>query len=92
MRRSIWLENLAADQQVIDHTDAFFGNEVSCGWPASLREIKDALLESANEGVVLEPADVPPAATAAWSGRSGPRSPASSASATRRCRTSPTRP
>jgi cellulose synthase/poly-beta-1,6-N-acetylglucosamine synthase-like glycosyltransferase/chitodextrinase len=50
----IWLENLAADQQVIDHTDAFFGNEVILRLAASLHEIKNALLESANEGVVLE--------------------------------------
>src|SRR6202050_753665 len=50
----IWLEYLAADQQVIDHTDAFFGNEVILQLAASLREIKNALLESANEGVVLE--------------------------------------
>jgi cellulose synthase/poly-beta-1,6-N-acetylglucosamine synthase-like glycosyltransferase/chitodextrinase len=50
----IWLEWFAAGQQVLDHTDAFFGNEVILRLAASLREIKDALLESANEGVVLE--------------------------------------
>jgi cellulose synthase/poly-beta-1,6-N-acetylglucosamine synthase-like glycosyltransferase/chitodextrinase len=50
----IWLEWFAAGQPVIDHTDAFFANEVILRLAGSLREIKDALLESANEGVVLE--------------------------------------
>jgi cellulose synthase/poly-beta-1,6-N-acetylglucosamine synthase-like glycosyltransferase/chitodextrinase len=50
----IWLENFAAGQDLLDHTDAFFANEVILRLAASLREIKDALLESANEGVVLE--------------------------------------
>jgi cellulose synthase/poly-beta-1,6-N-acetylglucosamine synthase-like glycosyltransferase/chitodextrinase len=50
----IWLERLAAGQEILDHTDAFFANEVILRLAASLREIKDALLESANEGVVLE--------------------------------------
>ena len=50
----IWLENFAAGQDILDHTDAFFANEVILRLAASLREIKDALLESANEGVVLE--------------------------------------
>jgi cellulose synthase/poly-beta-1,6-N-acetylglucosamine synthase-like glycosyltransferase len=50
----IWLENFAARQEILDHTDAFFANEVILRLAASLREIKDALLQSANEGVVLE--------------------------------------
>jgi cellulose synthase/poly-beta-1,6-N-acetylglucosamine synthase-like glycosyltransferase len=50
----MWLEHLAANQEIIDHTDAFFVNEVILRLAGSLREIKDALLESANEGVMLE--------------------------------------
>jgi cellulose synthase/poly-beta-1,6-N-acetylglucosamine synthase-like glycosyltransferase/chitodextrinase len=50
----IWLQNFAAGLDILDHTDAFFANEVILRLAASLREIKDALLESANEGVVLE--------------------------------------
>ena len=48
------LEDLAATQEIIDHTDAFFANEVVLRLAGSLREIKDALLDSAAEGVVLE--------------------------------------
>ncbi|MBV9793930.1 MAG: glycosyltransferase [Actinobacteria bacterium] len=50
-----WLEDLADDQEIIDHTDAFLVNEVILRLARSLRAIKDALLESASEGVVLEP-------------------------------------
>jgi cellulose synthase/poly-beta-1,6-N-acetylglucosamine synthase-like glycosyltransferase len=50
-----WLERLAADTEVIDHTDAFFVNEVLLRLVASLREIMAALQASTNEGVVLEP-------------------------------------
>ena len=48
------LEDLAATQEIIDHTDAFFANEVVLRLAGSLREIKEALLDSAAEGVVLE--------------------------------------
>ncbi|HEY1627012.1 MAG TPA: glycosyltransferase family 2 protein [Streptosporangiaceae bacterium] len=50
-----WLERLAAETEVIDHTDAFFVNEVLLRLAGSLREIMGALLASTNEGVVLEP-------------------------------------
>ena len=49
-----WLEQLAADSEIIDHTDAFFANEVVLRLAASLRAIGAALLDSADEGVVLE--------------------------------------
>ena len=51
---SAWLEQLAADSEIIDHTDAFFANEVVLRLAASLRAIGAALLDSADEGVVLE--------------------------------------
>ena len=50
-----WLEGLAAETEVVDHTDAFFVNEVLLRLAGSLREIMSALLASTNEGVVLEP-------------------------------------
>jgi cellulose synthase/poly-beta-1,6-N-acetylglucosamine synthase-like glycosyltransferase len=50
-----WLERLAADQEIIDHTDAFFANEVVRRLADSLRAITTALLASTDEGVVLEP-------------------------------------
>jgi len=50
-----WLERLAAETEVVDHTDAFFVNEVVLRLAGSLREIMSALLASTNEGVVLEP-------------------------------------
>ena len=49
-----WLEQLAASQEIIDHTDAFFANEVVLRLAASLRAIGMALLASADEGVILE--------------------------------------
>jgi cellulose synthase/poly-beta-1,6-N-acetylglucosamine synthase-like glycosyltransferase/chitodextrinase len=49
-----WLEDLAATQEIIDHTDAFLADEVVLRLAGSLREIKQALLDSAAEGVVLE--------------------------------------
>ena len=49
-----WLERLAAEQEIIDHTDDFFANEVVLRLAASLRAISAALLDSADEGVVLE--------------------------------------
>ena len=50
-----WLEGLAAATEVVDHTDAFFVNEVLLRLAGSLREIMSALLASTNEGVVLDP-------------------------------------
>jgi cellulose synthase/poly-beta-1,6-N-acetylglucosamine synthase-like glycosyltransferase len=50
-----WLERLAADQEIVDHTDVFFVNEVILRLAASLRDIASALLDSADEGVILEP-------------------------------------
>ena len=50
-----WLEQLAADQEIIDHTDEFLANEVILRLAASLRAISAALQDSADEGVVLEP-------------------------------------
>ena len=50
-----WLEGLAAEQEIIDHSDSFFVNENVLRLAASLREVKAALLESAGEGVVLDP-------------------------------------
>ena len=51
---AVWLERLAADSEIIDHTDAFFANEVLLRLAASLRAIGAALFASADEGVVLE--------------------------------------
>jgi cellulose synthase/poly-beta-1,6-N-acetylglucosamine synthase-like glycosyltransferase/chitodextrinase len=48
-----WLENLADRQEITDHTDEFFINEVVLRLAESFREVKLALLESAGEGVVL---------------------------------------
>jgi Glycosyl transferase family group 2/Glycosyl hydrolases family 18 len=50
-----WLEGLAEDQEIIDHTDAFFANEVILRLAGSLRAISWALLASTDEGVVLAP-------------------------------------
>jgi cellulose synthase/poly-beta-1,6-N-acetylglucosamine synthase-like glycosyltransferase/chitodextrinase len=50
-----WLERMAAETEIVDHTDAFFVNEVVLRLAASLRQIMSALLASTNEGVVLEP-------------------------------------
>ena len=51
---AVWVAGLAADQEIIDHTDAFFASEVILRLAGSLREIADALLRSADEGVMLE--------------------------------------
>jgi cellulose synthase/poly-beta-1,6-N-acetylglucosamine synthase-like glycosyltransferase/chitodextrinase len=48
-----WLERLADEQEIVDHTDVFFANEVLLRLAESLREINAALLESVNDGVVL---------------------------------------
>ena len=50
-----WLEHLADNQEITDHTDEFFVNEVVLRLAESFREVKTALLESASEGVVLQP-------------------------------------
>jgi cellulose synthase/poly-beta-1,6-N-acetylglucosamine synthase-like glycosyltransferase/chitodextrinase len=49
-----WLERLAADQEIIDHTDTFFASEVILRLAGSLRDIAAALVASSDEGVVLE--------------------------------------
>lgn len=48
-----WLEDLAAGQEIIDHPDAFFANEVVLRLADSLRIIADALRDSVDERVVL---------------------------------------
>jgi hypothetical protein len=47
-----WMQNLAEDQEIVDHTDSFFVNEIVLRLAESFREVKGALLESAAEGVV----------------------------------------
>ena len=48
-----WLENLADKQEITDHTDEFFVNEIVLRLADSFREVNTALLESSAEGVVL---------------------------------------
>jgi cellulose synthase/poly-beta-1,6-N-acetylglucosamine synthase-like glycosyltransferase len=48
-----WLENLADRQEIIDHTDEFFVNEILLRLAESFREVRTALLDSSAEGVVL---------------------------------------
>jgi len=50
-----WLEDLAASQEIADHTDSFFVNEIVLRLGESFREVQAALLDSAGEGVVLHP-------------------------------------
>ncbi len=50
-----WLEDLAANQEIVDHTDSFFASEIVLRLAESFGEVKGALLESAAEGVVLHP-------------------------------------
>jgi cellulose synthase/poly-beta-1,6-N-acetylglucosamine synthase-like glycosyltransferase/chitodextrinase len=50
-----WLQNLADRQEITDHTDEFFVNEILLRLAESFDEVKTALLESAAEGVVLHP-------------------------------------
>ncbi len=50
-----WLEDLADHQEVVDHTDSFFVNEIVLRLAESFSEIERALLESVAEGVVLHP-------------------------------------
>src|SRR5487761_1716005 len=50
-----WLENLAGEHGIVDHTDTFFVNEILLRLAGSFREVRTALLESAGEGVVLHP-------------------------------------
>ncbi|GAA4207378.1 glycosyltransferase family 2 protein [Microbispora amethystogenes] len=53
-----WLEHLAMDQEITDHTDAFFANEVVLRLADSLREIVSALRASAMENAVLDGAQI----------------------------------
>ncbi len=53
-----WLENLAVQQEITDHADAFFANEVVLRLSESLRAIALALRESLAEGVVLSPSQL----------------------------------
>ena len=48
-----WLENLAAGREIVDHTDTFFANEIAGRLAESFREVRGALLDAADEGVVL---------------------------------------
>jgi len=50
-----WLEDLAASQEIVDHTDTFFVNDIVLRLAESFREVRGALLDSAGEGVVLHP-------------------------------------
>jgi cellulose synthase/poly-beta-1,6-N-acetylglucosamine synthase-like glycosyltransferase/chitodextrinase len=50
-----WLENLAGEQEITDHTDEFFASEILLRLAGSFGEVRSALLESAAEGVVLHP-------------------------------------
>jgi len=50
-----WLRNLADSQEITDHTDEFFVNEILLRLAESFHEVRNALLESAAEGVVLHP-------------------------------------
>jgi len=53
-----WLENLAVHQEITDHTDIFFANEVVLRLAKSLRTISAALRDSLAEGVVLSPSQL----------------------------------
>jgi cellulose synthase/poly-beta-1,6-N-acetylglucosamine synthase-like glycosyltransferase/chitodextrinase len=48
-----WLDGLAASQEIIDHTDAFFANELIGPLAAALREIAAALHDSIGADTVL---------------------------------------
>ncbi len=48
-----WLENLAVNQQITDHTDLFFANEVVMPLAESLRTVAIALRDLIAEGAVL---------------------------------------
>ena len=48
-----WLADLAANQEIVDHTDTFFASEIAGVLAESFREVRGALLEAADEGVVL---------------------------------------
>ena len=50
-----WLRNLADRQEIIDHTDEFFVNEILLRLAESYQEVQTALLDSLAEGVVLHP-------------------------------------
>ncbi|XVQ84440.1 glycosyltransferase family 2 protein [Microbispora siamensis] len=53
-----WLEHLALELEIADHTDAFFANEVVLRLAESLREIVSALRASALENAVLDQAQI----------------------------------
>lgn len=53
-----WLENLAVQQEITDHADSFFANEVVLRLSESLRAIALALRESLAEGAVLSPSQL----------------------------------
>jgi hypothetical protein len=50
-----WLRNLADRQEIADHTDEFFVNEILLRLAESYQEVQTALLDSLAEGVVLHP-------------------------------------
>jgi cellulose synthase/poly-beta-1,6-N-acetylglucosamine synthase-like glycosyltransferase len=49
-----WLRQLSADLEVTDHTDAFFGNEVTHRLAGDLQSVAWALRDAAAEDVVLD--------------------------------------
>lgn len=49
----VWLENLAVSQEILDHSDLFFANEVILPLAESLRTIALALRDSIAAGAVL---------------------------------------
>jgi cellulose synthase/poly-beta-1,6-N-acetylglucosamine synthase-like glycosyltransferase/chitodextrinase len=49
-----WLQDLAADQEIADHTDVFFTNEVVLRLARSLAGISAALHDSIGEGAILD--------------------------------------
>jgi cellulose synthase/poly-beta-1,6-N-acetylglucosamine synthase-like glycosyltransferase/chitodextrinase len=50
-----WLRNMAVRQEIVDHTDEFFVNEILLRLAESYQEVQTALLDSLAEGVVLHP-------------------------------------
>ena len=50
-----WLEAVAGVQEIADHADSFFVNEIVLRLAGSFREVHEALRSSASEGVVLQP-------------------------------------
>ena len=61
------------EQEIVDHTDAFFVNQVLLRLAESLRDDRRRRCASRPaEGVVLHPPMLLPAATGGWSGPSAP--------------------